>query len=76
LFEAYEKQWTSRYDAPIAQDLIAVAFSLWRTAFLADKTGKRTEVFKDGKNFLRAVQRSIHVSGDVESSTQHIAEIM
>jgi hypothetical protein len=25
---------------------------------------------------VRAVQRSIHVSGDVESSTQHIAEIM
>ena len=25
---------------------------------------------------FRAVQRSIHVSGDVESSTQHIAEIM
>jgi len=57
LFETHEKQWTSKYDAPIAQDLIAVAFSLWRAAFLADKTGKRTEVFKDGKNFLETIIR-------------------
>jgi hypothetical protein len=35
-----------------AQLLVAVCFSLWRAAFLADKTGLREAVFKDAREFL------------------------
>lgn len=35
-----------------AQLLVAVCFSLWRAAFLADKTGKREAVFQDARAFL------------------------
>lgn len=36
--------------SPKAQSLVAASFSLWRAAFLADRTGK--SVFKDAKHFL------------------------
>lgn len=35
-----------------AQVLVAVCFSLWRAAFLADKTGKREAVFTGARSFL------------------------
>jgi len=35
--------------------LIAVSFSLWRAAFLADKTSKRSEVFEHGRTFLEKI---------------------
>ena len=35
-----------------AQVLVAVAFSLWRAAFLADKTGVREAVLQDARAFL------------------------
>jgi hypothetical protein len=38
-FERHEKRWQTKKYAPIAQDLLAVAFSLWRAAFLADRKG-------------------------------------
>jgi len=34
------------------QDLVGACFSLWRAAFLADKTGVRTAVFKHASAFL------------------------
>ena len=34
------------------QTFVAVAFSLWRAALLADKTGKRLAVFEDARAFL------------------------
>ncbi len=52
LFLEHEKQWKTRRWARVAQDLLSVSFSLWRAAFLADKTSKRTAVFTDAKNFL------------------------
>lgn len=52
LFYDYEGAWKTQKLARAAQDLTAVAFSLWRAAFLADKTGRRVEVFNDGRKFL------------------------
>jgi hypothetical protein len=55
LFETYSSKWPTKRYAQQAQDLLAVAFSLWRAAFLADKTGKRSEVFSDAKIFLETI---------------------
>lgn len=52
LFYDHEGAWKTQKLARAAQDLTAVAFSLWRAAFLADKTGRRIEVFNDGRKFL------------------------
>jgi hypothetical protein len=52
LFEDHETIWKTQKLARAAQDLIAVAFSLWRAAFLADKSGSREAVFAHGKEFL------------------------
>jgi hypothetical protein len=52
LFEIHEATWKTKKFSRAAQDLMAVAFSLWRAAFLADKTGKRGVVFAEGRNFL------------------------
>jgi hypothetical protein len=55
LFEQHEKQWKTMKWARAAQDLLAVSFSLWRAAFLADKSGQRTAVFSDAKEFLEKI---------------------
>jgi hypothetical protein len=55
LFEKYESNWKSRKYSRAAQALIAISFSLWRAVFLADKTGKRANVFAQGKEFLERV---------------------
>lgn len=55
LFDAFEK-----YSGPAkskdlrahSQTLVAVGFSLWRAAFLADKSGQREAVFDDARAFL------------------------
>jgi hypothetical protein len=52
LFEKYETTWKTQKPSRAAQDLMAVAFSLWRAAFLADKSGSRQMVFAHGKDFL------------------------
>ena len=52
LFEEYEDIWKTKDYSKAAQDLIAIAFSLWRAAFLAEKSGKRSEVFAHGRDFL------------------------
>jgi hypothetical protein len=52
LFSDYPDVWKTKKFARAAQDLVAVAFSLWRAAFLADKSGRRSEVFVHGKSFL------------------------
>jgi hypothetical protein len=57
LLEGHAGEWRTKRNAAVAQDLIAVAFSLWRAAFLADKTGKRSEVLSHGKVFLETVVR-------------------
>ena len=51
-FTEHRKRWTSKRLARAAQSLLAVTFSLWRAAFLAEKTGRRTEVFSAGVEFL------------------------
>lgn len=55
LFHDYPNFWKTKKYAQAAQDLTAVAFSLWRAAFLAQKTGKRTEVFAHAKIFFERV---------------------
>lgn len=52
LFVEFETQWKTRTWARAAQDLLSVSFSLWRAAFLADKTAKRIAVFADATDFL------------------------
>jgi hypothetical protein len=55
LFDKYESRWKSKRYSRAAQDLASVAFSLWRAAFLADKSSKRSDVFAKGKAFLAKV---------------------
>jgi hypothetical protein len=52
LFQMYPEGMKSKEFSLIAQNLVAACFSLWRAAFLADKTGKRHAVFEDARNFL------------------------
>jgi hypothetical protein len=55
LFETYQDKWKSRRMARAAQNLLSVSFSLWRAAFLADKSGHRTEVFASAMAFLERI---------------------
>ncbi len=52
LFETYSEQVKGREFSQKAQTMVAICFSLWRAAFLADKTGVRAAVLKDAKAFL------------------------
>jgi hypothetical protein len=52
LFTRYPIRMKSKELSPTSQHLVAVCFSLWRAAFLADKTGKRHAVFEDARTFL------------------------
>jgi len=51
-FEKYPDQAKSKVYRTHSQNLVAVGFSLWRAAFLADKTGQREAVFADARAFL------------------------
>jgi hypothetical protein len=55
LFMEYEEQWKTKRWAGAAQELLSVSFSLWRAAFLADKTAKRAAVFSHATNFLEKI---------------------
>jgi hypothetical protein len=55
LFMEYEEQWNTKHWARAAQELLSVSFSLWRAAFLADKTAKRAAVFSHGTDFLEKI---------------------
>lgn len=44
--------WKTKKASRAAQELVAIAFSLWRAAFLAEKTGSREQVVKDARDFL------------------------
>lgn len=52
LFEKYTVQAKGKELRAASQLLVAAAFSLWRAAFLADKTGQREAVFNDARAFL------------------------
>ena len=52
IFEKYPAQAKSKEFRAHSQTLVGVGFSLWRAAFLADKTGQREEVFADARAFL------------------------
>ncbi|HTA17921.1 MAG TPA: hypothetical protein VK989_01430 [Polyangia bacterium] len=52
LFERFPVRLKSPELSKITHYLVSVCFSLWRAAFLADKTGQREAVFEDTKAFL------------------------
>ena len=52
LFEKHPNKMKGTELSRTAQRLVAVCFSLWRAAFLADKTGSRDAVFEDARTFL------------------------
>ena len=52
IFEKYPVQAKGKEYRAHSQTLVGVGFSLWRAAFLADKTGQREEVFADARAFL------------------------
>lgn len=52
LFETYPERINGKMFSTTAQIMVAACFSLWRAAFLADKTGKRQAVVGDAKAFL------------------------
>jgi hypothetical protein len=52
LFAKYPALMKSKELSPTSQNLVAVCFSLWRAAFLADKTGTRHAVFEHARKFL------------------------
>ena len=62
LFRKYEHFWKTQDLSKATQDLIGVAFSLWRAAFLADKVAKREEVFAHGVDFLGKIIDSNSIS--------------
>jgi hypothetical protein len=52
LFKEYPKQVSNRPFASQAQALVAIGFSLWRSAFLSDKTGLLSDTNEDAEWFL------------------------
>ncbi len=62
LFRTYEHFWKTQDLSKATQDLIGVAFSLWRAAFLADKVAKREAVFSHGIDFLEKIIDSNSIS--------------
>ncbi len=62
LLRTYEHFWITQDLSKATQDLIGIAFSLWRAAFLADKKGKRETIFAHGVDFLEKVIESNAIS--------------
>lgn len=52
IFEAHSERARNSDFRAHSQNLVSVGFSLWRAAFLADKTGQREAVFADARAFL------------------------
>lgn len=52
IFEAHSDRARNIEFRAHSQNLVSVGFSLWRAAFLADKTGQREAVFADARAFL------------------------
>lgn len=55
LFDDDPDYWKTKKPSRVAQELVGIGFSLWRAAFLAEKTGKRADVFSHGRDFLARV---------------------
>jgi hypothetical protein len=52
MFETHSTKVRSKGSSTTSQRMVSVCFSLWRAAFLSDKTGKRSAVVDDAKTFL------------------------
>jgi hypothetical protein len=70
LFKEHENKWKSKKWSRAAQNLIAVSFSLWRAAFLADKTSKRADVFEHGRDFLERIIEDNAISYPQDKSSR------
>ena len=57
LFNKHPDVWKKTKYSLAAQSLVAIAFSLWRAAFLADKVNKLGESRKSATSFLTTVIR-------------------
>ena len=55
LFHDYPAEIRKHLYIDEAQELVAIAFSLWRAAFLADRKGLKEERLIDAESFLRKV---------------------
>lgn len=68
LFEDYPSQIRTSVHSPASQKLVAVAFSLWRAAFLSDTTGTRDRRIDNAENFLRKMlaDNTIGFSQDIQ----------
>lgn len=55
LFKKYPTQWKKKEYSFAAQALVGVVFSLWRAAFLADKSGNLEKVIEHTNSFLEKV---------------------
>src|SRR3569833_1345530 len=55
LFEEHADQWKTTKWARAAHALLSASFSLWRAAFLADKSGLRDMVFSQAREFLERI---------------------
>jgi hypothetical protein len=62
LFEGHTAFWKSQKNSRAAQELTAVAFSLWRAAFLAEKEGGRMLVLDSAKKFLGSRDKVLRIT--------------
>jgi len=52
LFEKYPRRLRNRQNAALAEAMVAIGFSLWRGAFLADKSGAKGGAVDDAEAIL------------------------
>lgn len=70
LFEQNDARWQTKKYSKAAQELSSASFSLWRAAFLADKSGKRTAVFAHSKDFIAKVIEDNAISYPADKSAR------
>src|SRR5688572_31783879 len=70
LFNKYPEKVKRKELSQTAHNLVAVCFSLWRAAFLADKTGMRHAVFRDANAFLGEMLRNNAITYAQDRSTR------
>lgn len=70
IFETHADVLHKAEYATKSHNLVAACFSLWRAAFLADKTGVRKEAFTDARNFLLTVLSDNAISYSVDKHSR------
>lgn len=70
LFESHPTAVKNTHLHPASRNLVAVCFSLWRAAFLADQTGTRAAVFEDAQLFLKMMLADNAINYPQDRSTR------